>query len=144
MADYNKEALAIWKSLQPIIDKEIDARTKSMVQRRKAIVTTAPSSVTKTIGVTEPFGDEYFVPFLPGVSGAQVNDAVWVEFMFGASNAFVSMFANISDTEVGGGGPYAGSNADGGPATVSNALHWGKVHSSSTSTAFVAASIFPV
>lgn len=102
MSDFNKEALEIWNSIKPIIDKEIDERTRSMVQRRKVTVTTAPSDVTKTIGVTEPFGDEHFVPFLPGVASAQVNDVVWMEFMFGASNSFVSMFANISDTAGGG------------------------------------------
>ena len=107
MADYNQEALAIWKSLQPIIDKEIDARTRGMVQRRKATVTTAPSSSTRTVGVTEPFGNEYFIPFLPGVADAQIGDVVWVEFMFGASNAFVAMYANVSQT-CGGGGVYFG------------------------------------
>ena len=107
MADYNKEALAIWKSLKPIIDKEIDARTRGAVQRREAKVTTAPSSQTNKIGVTEPFGSEYFVPFLPGVAEAKVGDVVWVEFMYGASNAFVSMYANVSYTN-GGGGIYYG------------------------------------
>lgn len=120
MADYNEDALAIWKSLKPIIDKEIDARTQGMVQRRKATVTTAPSSSTKTVGVTEPFGNEYFVPFLPGVADAQIGDVVWVEFMFGASNAFVAMYANVSQT-FGGGGVY-----------------FGKVDNTSTSTAYTA------
>lgn len=120
MGDFNSEALSIWKSLQPIIDKEIDERTRGMVQRRKATVTTAPSSATKTIGVTEPFGDEYFVPFLSGVADAQIGDVVWVEFMYGASNAFVSMFASVSKTNGGGG------------------VYFGKVDSTSTSTAFTA------
>lgn len=114
MPDYNKESLAIWNTIKPIIDKEIDNRTRGMVQRRKAKVTTAPDSGTKTVGVTEPFGDEYFVPFLPGVAGANVDDMVWVEFMYGASNSFVSMFANISDTAGGGGGVNIQRNLDGG------------------------------
>lgn len=114
MSDFNKEALAIWNSLKPIIDKEIDNRTRGMVQRRKAKVTTAPDSGTKTVGVTEPFGQEYFVPYLPGVAAATVGDVVWVEFMFGASNSFASMFANISDTAGGGGGVNVQQNIDGG------------------------------
>lgn len=114
MADYNKESLAIWNTLKPIIDREIDNRTRGMVQRRKAKVTTAPSDITKKVGVTEPFGTEYSVPFLPGVAAAQVGDMVWVEFMYGASNAFVSLFANISDTDGGGGGVNIQQNIDGG------------------------------
>lgn len=140
MPNLNKDALDIWNALRPMIDKEIERRTMGMVQRRKAKVTTAPSSITKTIGVTEPFGPEMQVPFLPGVATAQVDDVVWVEYMFGASNAFVSMFANISDTAGGGGGGglYAGSTTDGGPAIVTNAIHYGEVDNTSTSTAFTA------
>lgn len=140
MPNLNKDALDIWNALRPMIDKEIERRTKGMVQRRKAKVTTAPSSITKTIGVTEPFCAEIQVPFLPGVSAAQVGDVVWVEYMFGASNAFVSMFANISDTAGGGGGGglYAGSPTNGGPANVANAIQYGAVDNTSTSTAFTA------
>ena len=120
MPDLNKEALAIWNSIKPMIDKEIDSRTRGMVQRRKAIVTTAPSSATKTVGVTEPFGNEYFVPFLSSVADAGIGEAVWVEFMYGASNAFVSMYANVERTS------YCGS------------VFWGKVDATSTSTKFTA------
>ena len=114
MSDLNKEALAIWNSIKPIIDKEIETKTRSMVQRRKVKVTTPPDSGTKLVGVTEPFCDEIFVPYLYGVASAQVGDVVWMEFMFGASNAFVSMFANISDTQGGGGGVNIQQNLDGG------------------------------
>ncbi len=119
MPNLNKDALEIWNALRPMIDKEIERRTMGMVQRRKAKVTTAPSSITKTVGVTEPFGRaEMQVPFLPGVATAQVGDVVWVEFMFGASNSFVSMFANISDTE-GGGGPSVTIQQDPGTGGLS-------------------------
>ena len=120
MANLNKQALDIWNAIKPMIDKEIDSRTRGMVQRRKAIVTTAPSSVTKTIGVTEPFGNEYFVPFLSSVADAGIGEAVWVEFMYGASNAFVSMYANVERTSYGG------------------AVFWGKVDATSTSTKYTA------
>lgn len=120
MADLNKQALDIWNALKPMIDKEIEIKTRGGVQRRKAKVTTAPSSSTNKVGVTEPFGTEYFVPFLPGVAEAKVGDVVWVEFMYGASNAFVSMYANVSYTNGGGG------------------VYYGIVDSTSTSTAFTA------
>lgn len=118
MADLNKQALDIWNAIKPMIDKEIENKTMGGVQRRKAKVTTAPSSSTNKVGVTEPFGPEYFVPFLPGVAEAKVGDVVWVEFMYGASNAFVSMYANVSYTNGGGG------------------VYYGQVDSTSTSTKF--------
>ena len=95
--DLNREASELWNSLKPIIDKEIDARTQGMVQRRKAKVTTAPSLVTNTIGVTEPFGTEMFLPFNTNIMSASVGDFVWVEYMYGMTNAFVSMFASADD-----------------------------------------------
>lgn len=93
MADLNKQALEMWNSMKPMIDREIDQQTKGAVQRKKAKVTTAPSLVTKKIGVTEPFGDQYFIPYDAKVAGANVGDVVWVEYMYGASNAFASMLA---------------------------------------------------
>ena len=97
MADLNKEALDIWGSLKPMIDEEIASRTQGMVQRRKAKVTTAPSLVTNTIGVTEAFGQEIFLPFVTNIASAKVGDFVWIEWMYGASNAFVSCFAAVDD-----------------------------------------------
>ena len=93
MADLNKQSLEMWNAMKPMVDREIDQQTKGTVQRRKAKVTTAPSLVTKKIGVTEPFGDQYFIPYDAKVAGARVGDVVWVEYMYGASNAFASMFA---------------------------------------------------
>lgn len=98
MSDLNKESLAIWNNLKPMIDEEIKSQTKGMVQRRKAKVTTAPSLSTGTIGVTEPFGPEYFIPFNTNLTTASVGDFVWVEFMYGATNAFASMYAS-ADTK---------------------------------------------
>ena len=100
MADMNKQALEIWGALKPMIDKEIEAKTQGVVQRRKAKVTTAPSLITNKIGVTEPFGDQYFIPFNTNIMSAQVGDVVWVEFMYGATNAFASMFAGADDKDL--------------------------------------------
>ena len=92
MPNLNKDALEIWNSLRPMIDKEIERRTRGMVQRRKAKVTTAPNG--SVIGVTEAFGPEISIPYISSMSSAQVGDVVWVEFMYGATNSFVSMYAN--------------------------------------------------
>lgn len=104
MPNLNKDALDIWNALRPMIDKEIERRTRGTVQRKKAKVTTAPSLVTNKIGVTEPFGDQYFIPFNTNLSTAKVGDVVWVEFMYGATNAFASMYAtaDTKDVTVGG------------------------------------------
>lgn len=88
----NKEALDIWNALKPMIDKEIENKTRSMVQRRKVKVTTAPDG--SVVGVTEAFGPEVFVPYVSSMSNVQVGDVVWMEFMYGASNSFISMYAN--------------------------------------------------
>lgn len=98
MPDLNREALVIWDALKPMIDQEISSKTQGVVQRRKAKVTTAPSMVTNTIGVTEAFGDEIFIPFVSNLASAVVGDFVWIEFMYGASNSFASMFAS-ADTK---------------------------------------------
>lgn len=121
MADLNKQALEMWGAMKPMIDKEIAEKTRGMVQRRKAKVTTAPSLVTNKIGVTEPFGDQYFVPFTTSLINAQVGDVVWVEFMFGATNSFATMFAGADDKDftVAGDLEVKGDTALDGDVTIS-------------------------
>ena len=99
MADVNKEAVEFWNSLKPMIDEEIKAQTRGMVQRRKMKVTTAPSLNTHKIGVTEPFGTEMLIPFTTNLISATVGDVVWVEFMYGMTNAFASMFASADEKD---------------------------------------------
>lgn len=102
MVDMNKQALDIWNAIKPMIDKEIENKTRGMVQRRKAKVTTAPNG--SVIGVTEAFGPEISIPYISSMSSAQVGDVVWVEFMYGATNAFASMFASADSKDVTVGG----------------------------------------
>ena len=120
MADLNKESMAIWKSLKPMIDEEIKAQTRGSVQRRKMKVTTAPSLVTNVIGVTEPYGTEMLIPFNTNLSAAHVGDVVWVEFMYGATNAFASMYASADtkDWTVGGTLDVTGNTTLGGDLSV--------------------------
>ena len=118
MADLNKESLEIWNALKPAIDQEIDSRTQGMVQRRKMKVTTAPSLLTNVIGVTEPFGAEMLIPFVTNLISATVGDYVWVEFMYGATNAFASAFASVDDKDY----SVAGDLTVGGDATVNGII----------------------
>lgn len=99
MPDLNSDALGIWEHLKPAIDKEIEQKTRGMVQRRKMKVTTAPSIATGKIGVTEAFGSEMSIPFATNLISATVGDMVWVEFMYGATNAFASMFASADEKD---------------------------------------------
>lgn len=99
MPDLNSDALGIWEHLKPAIDKEIEQKTRGMVQRRKMKVTTAPSIATGKIGVTEAFGPEMSIPFATNLISATVGDMVWVEFMYGATNAFASMFASADEKD---------------------------------------------
>ena len=99
MPDLNKESLEIWNALKPMIDKEIEQKTRPMLQRRKAKVTTAPSLATNTIGVTEPFTQEIFIPFTTNLISASVGDYIWFEFAYGATNAVATDFASIDDKD---------------------------------------------
>ena len=98
MSDLNKEALAIWESLKPAVDKEIERKTAGTVQRRKVVVSTTPSSLTGLVGVQEPFGVEFFVPYRTEVAAATVGDPVWIEFAYGANNAVAIGMASLVDT----------------------------------------------
>ena len=123
MADVNKEAVEFWNSLKPMIDEEIKTQTRGMVQRRKMKVTTAPSLNTNKIGVTEPFGTEMLIPFTTNLISATVGDVVWVEFMYGLTNAFASMFASADekDWDVAGNLSVIGNAGIGGNLGVSGA-----------------------
>lgn len=118
MPDLNSDALGIWEHLKPAIDKEIEQKTRGMVQRRKMKVTTAPSISTGTIGVTEAFGSEMVIPFATNLISATVGDMVWVEFMYGATNAFASMFASADEKDW----DVAGDLSVGGNAGISGNL----------------------
>ncbi len=121
MPDINREASEFWNSLKPMIDEEIKTQTRGMVQRRKMKVTTAPSLNTNKIGVTEPFGTEMLIPFTTNLISATVGDVVWVEFMYGMTNAFASMFASADekDWDVAGNLSVIGNAGIGGDLGVS-------------------------
>lgn len=93
MAD-SKDLLRLWEALQPMIDREIEQRTRDSVRMRKMTVTTAYSESTGTVGVSEPFGDEVFLPVYGALDGGElaVNESVWVLAPYSNySNALVYM-----------------------------------------------------
>ena len=78
------EAMKIWSALKPMVDKQIEEKTKSCMRSKKMTVTVAPDG--STIGVAEPFGDTVQIPYLSGLSEAQVGDAVWVNWYYNSAS----------------------------------------------------------
>lgn len=83
------EALKIWNALKPMIDREIEAKTRSCVRAKKMTVTTAPED--GVIGVTETYGDEIFIPYSSEISSAQAGDAVWVWWFCNNASAMIAL-----------------------------------------------------
>lgn len=83
------EALKVWDALKPMIDKEIERRTRSCVRAKKMVVTTEPDG--SVIGVAEPFGDEMLIPYSSLLSGAKMDDSVWVVYFFNNASTMIAM-----------------------------------------------------
>ena len=104
------EALKIWKSLKPMIDTEIESKTRSCVRAKKMTVTTVPDG--SVIGVTEPYRDEIFVPYSSFLANAQIDDAVWVWYFFNNASTMIAL-------SMGNGQLKARSQIEPGSVTVS-------------------------
>ena len=83
------EALKIWNALKPMIDRQIEAKTRSCVRARKMTVTTAPDG--SVLGVTEPWGAETFIPYSSALSGVQEGEAVWVWYFYNNASSMIAM-----------------------------------------------------
>lgn len=88
MSDTN-EAMKIWNALKPMVNRQIEEKTKSCVRAKKMTVTTAPNG--SVIGVAEPYGEEILIPYLSTLSGASVDDAVWVWYYFNNASTMIAM-----------------------------------------------------
>lgn len=83
------EALAVWNALSPMIKQEIKKQTASCVRAKKARVTVPPDG-TK-MGVAEPFGETFFVPYSSTLANAQKGDAVWVWWFYGNASTMIAL-----------------------------------------------------
>lgn len=83
------EALKVWDALKPMIDKEIERRTRSCVRAKKMVVTAAPTN--GLVGVAEPFGNEMMLPYSSTLTGLTVGDAVWVVYYFNNASTMIVM-----------------------------------------------------
>lgn len=88
--DDTNEALKIWDALKPMVDREIKERTASCIRSKKMTVISAPNGTT--IGVCEPFDTvSYNIPYSSAVNGAQVGDAVWVQWYFDNASTMIAV-----------------------------------------------------
>lgn len=100
-----KDLLSVYQALQPMLDREIDERTRSALRLKSMVVTTAYDAGTQTVGVTEAFGGEMFLPVFGGLDTTLLvkGAPVWVMMPYSSlSNAVV--FAMGDMTGIGGGG----------------------------------------
>ena len=87
--DLTREAQKIWDALCPMIDKEIETRTRSAVRSRKMTVMTAPNG--QTIGVAAPFEKTVDIPYSSALANVRVGDAVWVEWRYNNASTMIAM-----------------------------------------------------
>lgn len=100
-----KDLLSVYQAIHPMLDREIDERTRSALRLKSMVVTTAYDSGSKTVGVTEAFGGEIFLPVFGGLDTTLLvkGAPVWVMMPYSSlSNAVV--FAMGDMTGLGGGG----------------------------------------
>jgi hypothetical protein len=98
-----EEALKIWKALKPMVNRQIEDKTRSSVRAKKMAVTTPP--VNGVVGVTETFCPEIFVPCSASLSDLRVGDAVWVWYFFNNASTMIVLSR--------GNGQFSMENADG-------------------------------
>lgn len=79
----DNEAVKIVNALKPFWKKWTSEWGRNCVRSKKMTVSTAPSTITGLIGVTDAFSDtECMIPFQMNVANAQVGDTVWVKWMY--------------------------------------------------------------
>lgn len=85
--------MLIWEKLKELVDAEIKQQTAACVRMKTMVVTTAYDETTKTVGVTEAFGEEVQLPVCSDVNGSElaVGESVWVMIPYSMSNAIVMM-----------------------------------------------------
>lgn len=87
--DQTTEALKIWQALKPMIDSEIKQQTKSCIRAKKMRVMTAPNGFT--VGVAEPYGEVFNVPYSTAISNVNVGESVWVWWFYGNASTMIAL-----------------------------------------------------
>ena len=73
-------SLKIWDALKPMVDREIENRTRNCARMETGVITTAYNSATKTVGVTKAFSREIQLPVYSNLDTGKltVGTSVWV------------------------------------------------------------------
>lgn len=87
-----EEALSFWNAIKGKVREAIREDTRNAVRMERYDVTTAPNG-TK-IGVSQPFGDEIFVPYSAEVANARVGDTVLLVWWNSLSTAKAYYFGD--------------------------------------------------
>lgn len=90
-------SLKIWNALKPMIDREIERKTRDCCRAKTMVVSTAYNGTTKTVGVKEAFGAEVQLPVCSSIDTAALTAGapVWVLVPYSSmSNAIVWMLGN--------------------------------------------------
>lgn len=88
MDETQLEATRIWKMLLPNILGLIEDRTKACLRMKKLTIVTPPNGTT--MGVMQPNDDTHTIfniPYLSGLSNAQIGQVVFVVYWYGMTNA---------------------------------------------------------
>ena len=90
-------SLKIWNALKPMVDREIENRTRNCARMETGVITTAYNSATKTVGVTKAFSREIQLPVYSNLDTGKLNvgKSVWVLVHYSRwTNAIVFMGGN--------------------------------------------------
>lgn len=81
---------SVLQGLNDLTGQKVEEETNDCVRRKKVTVS-APSHADETgrlvITVHEPFGADFEVPYAPALVNVQAGDTVWIEWVYGFSNA---------------------------------------------------------
>ena len=109
----SEEALKIWKALKPMVNRLIEEKTRSCVRAKKMSVSSNPTE--NGVGVKEPYGQEFVIPYSTDMTTIRKGDSVWAYWY--SDNASTMHIVETGEGKSGQGGPNVVNGI--GPASAS-------------------------